>query len=156
MKKTPQTYTQRKRNLWQSCQNHYNSRFNLNKQAHAQYEAALQKEQRMPRATLWSYHPYLMKALIKKRNNQKSYKTTSITHNEEDPPNRNQVHSTNFRREIALNAWIFRQPKLINNSNKGKHNASKARKIPSIYTQTINNNKIQKNQAQALEKSRTT
>ncbi len=41
-----------KENLKQSSQSRYNSRFNLNKQAYAVYEAALQKEQRMPRATL--------------------------------------------------------------------------------------------------------
>jgi hypothetical protein len=36
----------------QSTQSHYNYHFKLNKQAYAQYEAALQKEQRIPRATL--------------------------------------------------------------------------------------------------------
>ena len=36
----------------QSSQSHYNSHFNLKKQTYAQYEAALQKEQRIPRATL--------------------------------------------------------------------------------------------------------
>jgi hypothetical protein len=54
-KKTPHTPTlrrQHKENLKQSSQNHYNSHLNLNKQTYAQYEAALQKEQRMPRATL--------------------------------------------------------------------------------------------------------
>ncbi len=34
-----------KENLKQSSQNHYNSHFNLNKQAYTQHEAALQKEQ---------------------------------------------------------------------------------------------------------------
>jgi hypothetical protein len=43
---------QHKENLKQSSQNHFNSHFNLNNQVYAQYEAALQKEQRMPRATL--------------------------------------------------------------------------------------------------------
>jgi hypothetical protein len=43
---------QHKESLNQSSQNHYNSHFNLNRQAYAKYEAALQKEQRMPRATL--------------------------------------------------------------------------------------------------------
>jgi hypothetical protein len=41
-----------KEDLKQSSQNRYNSHFNLNKQAYAQCEAALQKEQRMPKATL--------------------------------------------------------------------------------------------------------
>jgi hypothetical protein len=39
---------------------------------------------------------------------------------------------------------MFRQLKLINNSNKGKQNALNARKIPSIHTRPINPNKIQK------------
>jgi hypothetical protein len=53
--KTPHTPTlQRKpkENLDQSSQSHYNSHFNLNKQAYTQHEAALQREQTMPRATL--------------------------------------------------------------------------------------------------------
>ena len=41
-----------KEDLKQSSQNRYNSHFNLNKQAYAQCEAALQKEHRMPKATL--------------------------------------------------------------------------------------------------------
>ncbi len=41
-----------KENSEQPSQSHYNSHFNLIKQVYAQYEAALQKEQRMPRATL--------------------------------------------------------------------------------------------------------
>jgi hypothetical protein len=47
-------YSERKpkETLKQSSQNRYNPHFNLNKQAYTQHEAALQKEQRMPRATL--------------------------------------------------------------------------------------------------------
>jgi hypothetical protein len=41
-----------KEDLKQSSQSNYNSHFNLNKQAYTQHEAALQKEQTMPRATL--------------------------------------------------------------------------------------------------------
>jgi hypothetical protein len=41
-----------KEDLKRSSQSHYNSHFNLNKQAYTQHEAALQKEQTMPRATL--------------------------------------------------------------------------------------------------------
>jgi hypothetical protein len=43
-------------------------------------------------------HLYLMKiALIEKKNQQRN-KTTSITRNEEDPPNQNRGDSFNFRR----------------------------------------------------------
>ena len=48
IKKTPHAYTQKenpKKDLEQSSQSHYNSHFNLNKQAYTQHEAALQKEQ---------------------------------------------------------------------------------------------------------------
>jgi hypothetical protein len=82
----------------QPSQSHYNSHFNFNKQAYAQYEGTLQKEQRMPRANLWSYHPYLMKALIKNNKTQQKNNTTSITRNEEDPPYQNHGDSSNFRR----------------------------------------------------------
>ncbi len=41
-----------KEDLKQSSQSRYNSHFNLNKQAYTEHEAALQKEQTMPRATL--------------------------------------------------------------------------------------------------------
>ncbi len=41
-----------KEDLKQSSQSRYKPHFNLNKQAHTEHEAALQKEQTMPRATL--------------------------------------------------------------------------------------------------------
>jgi hypothetical protein len=50
----------------------------------------------MPRATLWSYHPYLMKAL-NQQNNQKSNNTTLITLEKEGPPYQEQEYSSNFR-----------------------------------------------------------
>jgi hypothetical protein len=62
-------YSERKpkENLEQTSQSHYNSHFNLNKQAYAQYEDALQKEQSdAPCNFIKLYHLYLMKiALIK-------------------------------------------------------------------------------------------
>ncbi len=62
-------YSERKpkEELEQSSQNHYNSQFNLNKQAYAQYENALQTEQSdAPCNFIKLYHLYLMEiALIK-------------------------------------------------------------------------------------------
>jgi hypothetical protein len=56
-----------KEDLKQSSQSHYNSHFNLNKQAYTQHEAALQKEQSdAPCNFVKLYHLYMMKiALIK-------------------------------------------------------------------------------------------
>ncbi len=97
--KTPHAYTQGKRNSTQPSQSHYYSHFYFNKQAYAQYELALQKEQRMPRVTLWSYHPYLMKALNGQNNQMviNPLQSRLITLNEEDPPHRNREDSSNFR-----------------------------------------------------------
>jgi hypothetical protein len=47
-RKTPHAYTQKEKpneNLEQSSQSHYNSHFNLNKQAYTQYKNTLHKEQ---------------------------------------------------------------------------------------------------------------
>jgi hypothetical protein len=55
MKKTPHAYTQKnklKEKLEQSSQSLYNSHFNLNKQAYAQYKNTLHKEQSDARAIL--------------------------------------------------------------------------------------------------------
>jgi len=71
-----------------------------NKHMHnAQCEVSRQKEQRMPKATLWSYHPYLMKALNRQNNQMviNPLQSRLITLNEEDPPHRNQEDSSNFR-----------------------------------------------------------
>jgi hypothetical protein len=65
MKKTPHAYTQRKKlkeYLKQSSQSHYNSQFNLNKQAYAQYKNTLQKEQSdAPSNFIKLYYPSIMK-----------------------------------------------------------------------------------------------
>ncbi len=75
-RKTPHAYTQKekpKEDLEQSSQSHYKSQFNLNKQAYAQYEDALQNEQSdAPCNFIKLYHLYLMKiALIKKNQQEK-------------------------------------------------------------------------------------
>ena len=72
-----------KGDLEQSSQSHYNSQFNLNKQAYAQYKNTLQKEQSdAPCNFIKLYHLYLMKiALIKgirKRSNTTSRYNPSI------------------------------------------------------------------------------
>ncbi len=73
-------YSERKpkEELEQSSQSHYNSQFNLNKQAYTQYENALQTEQSdAPCNFIKLYHLYLMKiALTKKKSTRK--KTTPL------------------------------------------------------------------------------
>jgi hypothetical protein len=61
---TTRLYSERKPKeyLEQSSQSHYNSQFNLNKQAYAQYEDALQTEQSdAPCNFTKLYHLHLMK-----------------------------------------------------------------------------------------------
>ncbi len=67
IKKTPHSEKRLKEDLEQSSQSHYNPHFNLNKQAYAQYEDALQTEQsNAPCNFIKLYHLYMMKiALIK-------------------------------------------------------------------------------------------
>ncbi len=102
--KTPHAYTQKekpKKDLEQSGQSHYKSQFNLNKQAYAQYENALQTEQSdAPCNFIKLYHLYLMKiALIKRisRKDKQHFKISFI-HNEDDPPHKNRGESSKFRR----------------------------------------------------------
>ncbi len=96
-------YSERKpkENLEQSSQSHCNSHSNLNKQAYAQYEDALQKEQSdAPCNFIKLYHLYMMKiALIKRstKKNQHHLKIPSI-HNEEDPSHQNRGESSEIRR----------------------------------------------------------
>jgi hypothetical protein len=103
--KTPHAYTQKekpKEDLEQSSQSHYKSQFNLNKQAYAQYEDALQKEQSdAPCNFIKLYHLYLMKiALIEKNqqeNKQHHLKISSIR-NKDDLSHRKRGESSKFRR----------------------------------------------------------
>jgi hypothetical protein len=105
IKKTPHAYTQikkLKKDLEQSSQSHYNSQFNLNKQAYAQYENALQTEQSdAPCNFIKLYHLYLMKiALIKRVNKEKRQhhlKKSSIR-NEDDLLHQKRRESSKFRR----------------------------------------------------------
>jgi hypothetical protein len=67
--------------LEQSSQSHYNSHFNLNKQAYAQYEDALQKEQSdAPCNFIKLYHLYMMKIALIKRIAEKSTPPQDIIH----------------------------------------------------------------------------
>jgi hypothetical protein len=67
-----------KEDLRQSSQSHYNSQFNLNKQAYAQYKNTLQKEQSdAPCNFIKLYHLYLMKIALIKKNQRKKINTTS-------------------------------------------------------------------------------
>ncbi len=85
----------------QSSQSHYNSHFNLNRQAYAQRVDALQKEQSdAPCNFIKLYHLYMMKiALIKEISgkNQHHLKILSI-HNEEDLSHQKHGKSSKFRR----------------------------------------------------------
>jgi hypothetical protein len=70
-----------KEDLEQSGQSHYNSQFNLNKQAYAQYENALQTEQSdAPCNFIKLYHLYLMKIALIKRISREKTNTTSRYH----------------------------------------------------------------------------
>ncbi len=103
--KTPHAYTQRKKlkeDLKQSSQSHYNSQFNLNKQASAQYKNTLQKEQSdAPCNFIKLYHLYLMKvALIKKNQQEKKQHHLKISpiRNEDDLSHQKHGESSKFRR----------------------------------------------------------
>ncbi len=90
-----------KEDLKQSSQSHYNSQFNLNKQAYAQHKNTLHKEQSdAPCNFVKLYHLCMMKiALIKEeqRKNQHHLKILSI-HNEEDLSHQNRGESSEIRR----------------------------------------------------------
>ncbi len=97
-------YSERKpkKDLEQSSQSHYNSQFNLNKRAYAQYEDALQTEQSdAPCNFIKLYHLYMMKiALIKEiseKTNQHHLKILSIR-NEDDLSHQKHEESSKFRR----------------------------------------------------------
>jgi hypothetical protein len=89
-------------NLEQSSQSHYNSQFNLNKQAYAQYKNTLQKEQSdAPCNFIKLYHLYLMKiALIKKNQQEKRQHHLKISsiRNEDDLSHQKREGSSKFRR----------------------------------------------------------
>ncbi len=77
-------YSERKPkgDLKQSSQSHYNSQFNLNKQAYAQYEDALQTEQSNATCNFIKlYHLYMMKiALTKEISRKKTTPPQDIIH----------------------------------------------------------------------------
>jgi hypothetical protein len=96
-------YSERKPkgDLEQSSQSHYNSQFNLNKQAYAQYEDALQTEQSdAPCNFIKLYHLYMMKIALTKeisRKKQHHLKISSIR-NENDLSHQKREESSKFRR----------------------------------------------------------
>ncbi len=78
-KNATRLYSERKpkENLEQSSQSHYNSHLNLNKQAYAQYEDALQKEQSdAPCNFIKLYHLHMMTIALIKENSEKIYTTS--------------------------------------------------------------------------------
>jgi hypothetical protein len=89
-----------KEDLKQSSQSHYNSQFNLNKQAYAQYKNTLQKEQSdAPCNFIKLYHLYLMKiALIKKNQQEKRQHHLKISsiRNEDDLSHQKPEKDPNF------------------------------------------------------------
>ncbi len=85
----------------QSSQSHYNSQFNLNKQAYAQYKNTLHKEQSdAPCNFVKLYHLYMMKIALIKENSEKNQHHPKILsiHNEEELSHQNHGESSKIRR----------------------------------------------------------
>ncbi len=100
IKETPHPERKPKEDLEQSSQSHYNSQFNLNKQAYAQYENAPQTEQSdAPCNFIKLYHLYLMKIALTKEIKKKQHhlKIPSIR-NEDDLSHQKREESSKFRR----------------------------------------------------------
>ena len=120
--KTPHAYTQRKKlkeDLEQSSQSHYNSQFNLNKQAYAQYKNTLQKEQSdAPCNFIKLYHLYLMKIALIKKNQKKKDNTTSRYH----PSVMKMTHQSKPRISSKFRHQMARNMKNISSNNNQQSN----------------------------------